>query len=137
MITDTRTAFKTAWVALLETVTGIAHVSLVQKSIPSFTTDEFPLIRISEGSGTKSYNITSAAVSIINFDIYIAVKAGVTDDILSGYVEAVSDLMDTNIQVSNTCDLCFQLGQTEPQEWEESGYKYAVLTYQVQLRRNF
>ena len=137
MISDTRAAFKAAWVTLLTGVSGIAHVSLVQKNIPSFTTDQFPLIRIGESSGSTSFNITSAAVDILFFEVYVAVKTDVTDDVLSGFVETITDLMNVNNQVSDTCDLCFKLSQTAPQEWEESGYKYAVLIYQVQLRRNF
>ena len=137
MTSDTRAAFKAALKALLETVTGIKHVSLASKNIDQFTTDEYPLIRIDEGGGSASHYLTSAEVSIINFDLVLVVKVATNDDTLSGYIESVMDKMSNNPQVSNTCDLCTAVGQTPPEEWEDTGYKYRVLTYQTQLRRNF
>lgn len=136
MVSDTRQAFKAAFKTLLETVSGIDEVSLIAKPIDQYTTDDFPLARIDEKEAVSTHFLTSAEVNLIRFEIILAVKADVSDDVLSGYSEAMTDAITTNPQVSDTCDYCLSEGQYTPDEWGDSNYKVRILIYRVMLRRS-
>jgi len=136
MAKDTRQAFKAALKAVIQTVKGIACVSFEDKLVKDFTTDEYPLVRVNELDSSFGHYITSAEVNVIRFEILIAVKPDVSDDVLSGYAESIQDLIYQNPQISNTCDYCLAESQFTPEEWNEDGYKTRQLYYRVMLRRS-
>lgn len=137
MTSDTRSAFETALKALLDTIGTTFVVSLERKAVDQFTTDDFPLVRINEQEGVTSHRITSARTTILRYQITIAVKQDVTEAVLQGYVESITDKVDTDPQISNTCDYCIEQDQDDPEDWADTGYKVRNLYYSVMLRRNY
>lgn len=137
MTADTRQAFKTALVTLIQDASSdFALVTTERKMIEEFTTDNYPLVRISEKESSVLHNVTSAEINVVRFEIAIAAKSNLSNDILSGYAETIADAIRDDPQVDDTCDYCLALDQYDPEEWIDDNYKVRYLYYKVMLRRS-